>query len=96
MPVLCLIFAVACAGWQQSWQRWLAHGLVGLSIVIHGVVGLFGYSGYAEWQKRHSDLGGASLFEWHDTQIEAHTRALVKKLLGRKSAPTTGQEQMLE
>ena len=85
MPVLCLLFAVAYAGLQHRWQQRVAMGLVGLSVAVH-VVGVFGYSGYEAWQRRH-DLRdqGRNLFSLADTQIEAHARALVRKLTGGRS-----------
>ncbi len=80
MPILCLLFATAYDGLRRPWQRRVAAGLVTLSIGVHAV-GVFGYSGYEAWQRRH-DLPdqGRSLFALRDTQIEAHARALVNKL----------------
>jgi hypothetical protein len=83
MPVLCLLYAVAYAELRKQWQRGIAQGLVVLSVSIH-VIGIFGYSGYEAWQIRHSlPDQGRCLFSLEDTQIEAHTRALIKKLTAR-------------
>jgi hypothetical protein len=86
MPILCLFFALAYdRSPSHSWKR-IAAGLVGISVAIH-FVGVFGYSGYADWHNRHerNDLGRC-LFELEDTQIEAHTRALLVKLGAKASA----------
>lgn len=82
MPVLCLLFGLGYASFRAVWPRRIALGLVALSVAIQ-FLGVFGYSGYAAWQKRH-DLPdqGRSLFSLEDTQIEAHTRALLSKLTG--------------
>jgi len=82
MPVLCLLFAYAYEGLRYRWQKRVAVALVMLSVSVH-MIGVFGYSGYAAWQLRHSlPDQGHSLFSVRDTQIEAHARALVKKLTG--------------
>jgi hypothetical protein len=82
MPVLCLLFAVAYAGLRAAWQRRLAEGLVALSVAIH-LVGLFGYSGFEAWHRRHDRPDeGRCLFALHDTQIAAHAGALVRKWRG--------------
>jgi hypothetical protein len=86
MPALCLLFAVAYAGVRQQWQRSLALGLVGLSVAIQAI-GVFGYRGYEAWQWRHTlPDEGRCLFALHDTQIEAHAKALMKQL-GRTALP---------
>jgi hypothetical protein len=82
MPILCLFFALAYAGLRAAWQRCSAWGLVALSVAVH-FVGVFGYSGYQEWQRRHALADqGRCLFALHDTQIEAHFRAVVGNLAG--------------
>jgi hypothetical protein len=83
MPILCLAFAIGYNQLQKRWQRAVAVGLVALSVAVH-LVGIFGYSGYAAWQERH-DLPdhGRSLFALEDTQIEAHARACLRKVLGK-------------
>jgi hypothetical protein len=80
MPILCLTFAIGYGQLQARWLRTVGAGLVALSVAIH-LVGIFGYSGYEAWQRRH-DLPdhGRCLFELEDTQIEAHARALLRKL----------------
>jgi hypothetical protein len=82
MPVLCLLFAFAYDGLRAAWQRRLAQGLVALSLGVH-LVGIFGYSNYEAWQVRHQQPDqGRCLFALHDTQIEAHARAVAQKLAG--------------
>jgi hypothetical protein len=82
MPVLCLAFALGYCQLRARWQQLLAVGLVALSVSVQ-LVGLFGYSGYEDWQRRH-DLSdhGLCLFDLEDTQIEAHARALLRKVQG--------------
>ncbi len=86
MPLLCLVFAVGYERLGAGWRR-CAVGLVGLSVAVH-LVGLFGYSGYEAWHKRHdfSDQGRC-LFALRDTQIEAHARATLRKC-GRALRPS--------
>ncbi len=80
MPIVCLLFAFAYEVIRASWQRWFAVGLVALSVAVHAV-GIFGYSGYEDWQKRHAlPDQGRCLFALQDTQIEAHARAVIAKL----------------
>jgi hypothetical protein len=79
LPVLCLFFALGYEAMRRAWARRAAAVLVALSVAVH-LVGVFGYNGYAEWQQRHDDEGGRSLFALRDTQIEAHTRALVQRI----------------
>lgn len=87
MPVLCLLVAMAYDGFWKQWQRRVAHVLVAISVSIH-VIGVFGYSGYEAWQRRHpAGDQGRSLFALEDTQIEAHTRALLKKLMALGTRP---------
>jgi hypothetical protein len=82
LPILCLVFALAYADLRAGWQRWTAWGLIALSVAVH-FVGVFGYSGYQEWQRRHALADqGRCLFALHDTQIEAHFRAVVGNLAG--------------
>jgi hypothetical protein len=83
MPILCLMFALAYSRLQAKRQRAAALGLLALSVAVH-FVGIFGYSGYEAWQRRH-DLPdqGRCLFELQDTQIEAHVRALLGKWWGQ-------------
>jgi Dolichyl-phosphate-mannose-protein mannosyltransferase len=82
MPILCLAFAFAYEKLQTGWQRRFAVALVGLSVVVH-LVGIFGYKGYEDWQVRHQlPDQGRCLFAFHDTQIEAHAKALAHKLFG--------------
>jgi hypothetical protein len=86
MPVLCLLFGIAYQSLRAAWGRRLGLALVALSVAVH-LVGLFGYSGYVAWQERHDRQDqGRCLFALHDTQIEAHARALLRKLLGRDGA----------
>jgi hypothetical protein len=78
MPVCCLAFAI---GYSQlrRWHRLVANALVALSVAVH-LVGLFGYSGYEAWHRRHAlPDQGRCLFNLEDTQIEAHARALLRK-----------------
>jgi hypothetical protein len=85
MPILCVAFSAAFGQLRPSWSRYSAAGLVALSVAVH-LVGLFGYSGYEEWQRRHTwDNRGFCFFELHDTQIEAHTRATFRKILGKRT-----------
>jgi hypothetical protein len=80
MPILCLTFGIGYAGFLACWKRRVAVGLVVLSVAIH-LVGIFGHSGYTAWQLRHSlPDEGRCLLEFNDTQIEAHARALARKL----------------
>jgi hypothetical protein len=80
MPVFCLLFAVAYAALRNNWRRRASLGLVALSVSVH-VVGTLGYSGYEAWHLRHAFPDqGRCLFKLKDTQIEAHARALIKKL----------------
>ena len=82
MPVFCLLFAIAYSVLRTRWKRCVALALVGLSVVIH-LVGIFGYSGYEAWQKRHElPDQGRCLFDIEDTQIAAHAQALINKLTG--------------
>jgi hypothetical protein len=82
MPILCMLFALAYSTLRAAWQRWAAWGLIALSVAVH-FVGVFGYSGYQEWQRRHALADqGRCLFALHDTQIEAHFRAVVGNLTG--------------
>lgn len=82
MPVLCLLFGLGYASLRAAWPRRIALGLISLSVAIH-FVGVFGYSGYGAWQRRHElPDQGRNLFSLEDTQIEAHTRALLSKLAG--------------
>ncbi len=84
MPVCCLLFAIAYQHVHHRILRHAAVGLVALSVAVQ-FVGVFGHSGYVAWQERHErhDLGRC-LFELHDTQIAAHTRAFFNKLHGKK------------
>src|ERR1043166_4196291 len=84
MPIVCLFFGIAYERLPFGMPRRLANGLVALSVAVH-LVGLFGYGGSLAWHLRHerSD-GGRCLFELHDTQIEAHGRAIVHQLLGHR------------
>jgi hypothetical protein len=87
LPVACVLFAIGYAGLRRPWHRVVALGLVVVSVGIHAV-GVFGYSGYAAWQIRHDVPDqGRSLFALRDTQIEAHTRALIWKLTGAGERP---------
>jgi hypothetical protein len=80
MPILCLLFAVAYQGLRMGWQRRAAAGLVVASVAIH-LVGLGGYSAHPGWQERHElPDDGLCLFSLHDTQIEAHARAVAGKI----------------
>jgi hypothetical protein len=86
MPALCLAFALAYSHFQARWQQSAAQALVALSVAVH-VVGLFGYPGYPAWCERHTlPDQGRCLFELHDTQIEAHTRSCIQKLLVKTSS----------
>jgi len=80
MPVLCLLFGIGYAGLRFGWQRRIAVGLVALSVAVH-LLGIFGHSGHSDWNMRH-DLSddGRCLFAVEDTQIEAHARAMARKL----------------
>jgi hypothetical protein len=86
MPVLCLLFALAYHHRQSRRLRYTALGLVALSVAVH-FVGVFGHSGYTAWQERHHrpDLGRC-LFEMHDTQIEAHVRAFLRRVVRMEDA----------
>jgi hypothetical protein len=92
MPILCLLFAVAYSRLAAAWQRRFANGLVALSATVH-LVGVFGYSGYVEWNARHSQRDqGRSLFQVRDTQVEAHARAFARKLAELvESSPQTNE-----
>jgi hypothetical protein len=83
LPVLCLLVAVGYCGLQEVWQQRLVISLIAVSVAVH-FVGIFGYSGYEAWQARH-DLPdqGLCLFNIQDSQIEAHARALGRKLMGK-------------
>jgi hypothetical protein len=81
MPVLCLAFGIGYSQLRASWQRLVATGLVALSVTVQ-LVGIFGYSGYVAWQRRHNlPDHGRCLFDLEDTQIEAHTRALLRDVV---------------
>jgi hypothetical protein len=82
MPIACLLFAIAYDQISHAWMRGMAGALVALSVLVH-LIGIAGHSAYEDWQDRH-DLPdqGRCLWELHDTQIEAHARALVEKLIG--------------
>ena len=84
MPIFCLLFAVGYERLRAGWPRRAASALVALSVTVH-LVGLFGYGGSLGWHQRHerSD-GGRCLFETHDTQIEAHVRAVLNQLAGHR------------
>ncbi len=87
MPALCLVAGIGYTAMTGAWRRALANGLIALSLAVH-LVGVFGHSGYVDWHFRHERQDeGRCLFELHDTQIEAHTRALALKLMGRKQRP---------
>lgn len=87
MPVLCLLFALAFERLRAGWPRRAAAALVALSVAVHAV-GVFGHSGYQDWQVRHMlPDHGRSLFDLGDTQIEAHARAIVEKLGGPPRVP---------
>lgn len=78
MPVLCLLFAFAYALITPQW-RWTGIALVSLSVMVH-FMGIAGRRGYSNWNHRHPVHDhGKCLFSWNDTQIEAHTRAFLKK-----------------
>jgi hypothetical protein len=80
MPILCLVAGIGYTAMTGFWRRGLAHALVALSLAVH-IVGVFGYSGYFAWHDRHHRPDeGRCLFELRDTQIEAHTRAMVGKV----------------
>lgn len=82
MPTLCLLFAIAYSRLRSTWHRGAALSLVALSVSVNAV-GVFGYSGYEAWQRRHElPDQGRCLFSLEDTQIEAHARALLRKLTG--------------
>lgn len=82
MPVACLLFGFAYVALRRPWQRGAAIALVALSVAVHSI-GVFGHSGYAAWQNRHSlSDNGRSLFSFYDTQIEAHARAFFRKISG--------------
>lgn len=84
MPIVCLFVAIAYDHFLTSWSRQIAKVFVGLSVAIQ-MIGIFGYGGYHSWQHRH-DLPdhGRCLFELNDTQIEAHTTAIISKFFGKK------------
>lgn len=79
LPILCLLFALGYEMLSGRWWPRAATLLVALSVAVH-LVGVFGHRGYVAWQQRHELAdGGRSLFALHDTQIEAHARALLDK-----------------
>jgi hypothetical protein len=81
MPLLCMVFALAYQRLQSAAVRFAANGLIALSVAVH-VVGVFGYSGYVEWQLRHNlPDQGRCLFELRDTQIEAHAREVIEQVI---------------
>jgi hypothetical protein len=89
LPVGCLFFALAWVGLRRPWQRGLAAGLVGLSVLVH-FVGVAGYRAHVGWNERHDRLDhGLCLFELHDTQIEAHARATLRKVVGAAEQATS-------
>jgi len=76
LPLLCLLFALAYAqGLAKTGLRRGLELLVTLSILVQ-LTGVFGDPRGA-WHERHRDRG--SLFELHDSQIEAHLRHLLGK-----------------
>lgn len=83
-PIIGLLFAIGVDHMTRN-RRWIAWLLVAVSVVIHAL-GVYGASEYEAWQMRHDphvhpeDPYGRSLFEWHDTQIEAHARGLWRKI----------------
>ena len=80
MPVLCLLFAVAYSRLRVGWQQRTAAGLVAASVAIH-LVGMLGYGAHPAWNLRHElPDQGRCLFSFQDTQIEAHTRAVLGKV----------------
>jgi hypothetical protein len=81
MPILCLLFALGYSGLRPGWPRRSASGLVAASVAIH-LLGVFGYSAHPDWQLRHElPDQGRCLFRLDDTQIEAHARAVGRKVL---------------
>jgi hypothetical protein len=80
LPVLCLLFALGYDTLRGAWARRAAALLVALSVAVH-LVGVFGYHGYVEWQQRHDNEGGRSLFALRDTQIEAHARSVLEQVV---------------
>ncbi len=82
MPVACLLFGFAYVALRRPWQRSAAVALVALSVAVH-FLGVFGHSGYVAWQNRnYLPDDGRGMFSFHDTQIEAHARALLQKISG--------------
>jgi 4-amino-4-deoxy-L-arabinose transferase-like glycosyltransferase len=75
LPILCLTFAFAVAGFQGRWGPVLARSLVVVSVVIQAL-GVFGHDDGA-WNQRHPDGPGFTL---HDTQIEAAARHFYARL----------------
>ena len=80
LPILCLLFALAYEAMNGAWTRRTAALLVGLSVAVH-LVGVFGYGGYVDWQLRHMDAEGRSLFALRDTQIEAHALSVLERIV---------------
>jgi hypothetical protein len=82
MPALCLLFAFGYSSLAAGWQRGAAQGLIALSVAVH-FLGLFGHQAFVDWHWRHERPDqGRCLFELRDTQIEAHARAVARKLTG--------------
>jgi hypothetical protein len=90
MPFLCLLVALALAACRHTWQRRLASGLIGLSILVHAL-GVFGHSAHGEWHKRHEgSVYGLGMFTLGDSQIESCGRDIAGKLLGSLAARRGG------
>ncbi len=77
LPAACLLFALAYAALQRTWQRRAALTLVALSVLVH-FVGVVGHGAYADWCQRHPIVDyGRNFFVPQDTQIEAHARKVL-------------------
>ncbi len=81
MPVFCLLFALGYAALGVAWRR-AAGVLVAVSVLIQ-LAGVAGHSAHVAWHERHElPDEGRCLFSLRDTQIEAYSRAAVRKALG--------------
>jgi hypothetical protein len=80
MPIGCLLFALAYSALAAVWQKRLALTLVAWSVGIH-FLGVAGRGGFADWYLRHNFADqGRAMFTWRDTQVEAHARAVLRKV----------------